>query len=393
MTEQSFERSNDNKGQNLTEKTVLKNHDVNGVERQDALDLNEMKTDSETDDESDGANDNEDDEELMERLLILEDAKQLKRLAAAFLHPERPVEVEFNAYARCYFDRPSAPEQETVEEAEERYAILKDAKDLKRLAADYAHPELKVNNTDYLSCARCYFDRPSAPEQESVEDANERALILQDVENLRKAALEYLHPELGVVTSDSTACARCYFDRPSAPEQETVEYAEERHMALADAAALKKLAVDYMHPEVGVVTSDSTACARCYFDRPSAPEQETVEYAEERHMALADAAALKKLAVDYMHPEVGVVTSDSTACARCYFDRPSAPRQADVTEPKSSSSTHVVQILPKVAKATPPKDVANKVLPSHNEVNIIRKSASAVQLYGLDDDHDSASFF
>jgi len=62
MTEQSFERSNDNKGQNLTEKTVLKNHDVNGVERQDALDLNEMKTDSETDDESDGANDNEDDE-------------------------------------------------------------------------------------------------------------------------------------------------------------------------------------------------------------------------------------------------------------------------------------------------------------------------------------------
>jgi len=221
----------------------------------------------------------------MERLLILEDAKQLKRLAAAFLHPERPVEVEFNAYARCYFDRPSAPEQETVEEAEERYAILKDAKDLKRLAADYAHPELKVNNTDYLSCARCYFDRPSAPEQESVEDANERALILQDVENLRKAALEYLHPELGVVTSDSTACARCYFDRPS------------------------------------------------------------------------------------------------------------APRQADVTEPKSSSSTHVVQILPKVAKATPPKDVANKVLPSHNEVNIIRKSASAVQLYGLDDDHDSASFF
>jgi hypothetical protein len=280
----------------------------------------------------------------VERLRILEDAKQLKRLAVAFLHPERPVEVEFDAYARCYFDRASAPERETFEEAGERNAILQDAKALKRLAADYAHPERKVNNTDYLSCARCYFDRASAPEQETREDAEERAMILQGVENLRKAAQEYLHPE------------------------------------------------------VGVVVTDSTACARCYFDRASAPEQETVEYAEERRMALADAAALKKLAVDYMHPEVGVVVTDSTACARCYFDRASAPTQPSFTEPKASTtSTHTVQLKPKDAKtnvSSSKEVVASKRLPTHREANIIRKSASAVQLYGLDEDHeDSASFF
>merc|ERR1712007_312317 len=97
--------------------------------------------------------------------------------------------------------------------------------------------------------------------------------------------------------------------------------------ALADAVALKKLAVDYMHPELGVVTSDPTATARCYFDRASAPEQESIEEAEERAMALTDAVALKKLAVDYMHPELGVVTSDPAATARCYFDRASAPEQ------------------------------------------------------------------
>jgi hypothetical protein len=335
--------------------------------------------------------------ELLERLRILEDAKNLKRLAVAFLHPERPVEVEFDAYARCYFDRPSAPEQETFEEAEERNAILQDAQALKKLATDYAHPELKVKNTDYLSCARCYFDRASAPDQETREEADERALILQDVENLRRAEREYLHPELGVVTSDPTACARCYFDRASAPEQETAEYAEERRMALADAAALKKLAVDYLHPELGVVTSDPTACSRCYFDRASAPEQETVEYAEERRMALADAAAFKKLAVDYMHPELGVVTSDPTACARCYFDRASAPEQQSCgAEPKSSSNKNIVPIIPKATNTdvSTSKDVSSKRLPSHTDVNVIRKSASAVQLYGLDEDHgNSESFF
>jgi len=134
-----------------------------------------------------------------------------------------------------------------------------------------------------------------------------------------------MHPELPMVVSDSTATARCYFDRASAPEVESKEEAEARTQVLADAAALKKLAVDYLHPELPVVVSDPTATARCYFDRASAPEVESNEDAEARAQVLADAAALKKLAVDYLHPELPVVVSDSTATARCYFDRASAP--------------------------------------------------------------------
>ena len=137
--------------------------------------------------------------ELIERLRILEDARQLKQLAAAFLHPERPVEVESTSCARCYFDRHSAPEQESNEEAEERRAVLEDAAALKRLAVDYMHPEMHVESSDMTSCARCYFDRPSVPQQESVEDAEERALILEDVKSLRRAAFEYLHPEVNLV--------------------------------------------------------------------------------------------------------------------------------------------------------------------------------------------------
>jgi len=70
---------------------------------------------------------------------------------------------------------------------------------------------------------------------------------------------------------------------------------------------MKKLASDYMHPEVGVETSDATACARNYFTRASAAEQED-EDAEERALVLAKASALMKLSSDYIHPEVGAVT-------------------------------------------------------------------------------------
>jgi len=61
-TLQSFERSSDNKGQKITEKTILKSQDLTCVESQDALVLNETKTGSETDDESYEANDEEGDE-------------------------------------------------------------------------------------------------------------------------------------------------------------------------------------------------------------------------------------------------------------------------------------------------------------------------------------------
>jgi hypothetical protein len=177
--------------------------------------------------------------------------------------------------------------------------------------------------------ARCYFDRASAVDQESFEEAEERAQILADAAVLKKRAIMYAHPGLPVVTSDTTATARCYFDRASAVDRESFEEAEERAQILADAAVLKKSAIMYAHPELPVVTSDATATARCYFDRASAIEQESVEKMEEREAVLADAATFKRTAVAFLHPELPVVTSDATATARCHFDRASAAYDAD----------------------------------------------------------------
>ena len=75
---------------------------------------------------------------------------------------------------------------------------------------------------------------------------------------------------------------------------------------LAEAAAPKKTAVDFMHPEVGVTSADGACFGRNYFNCYSAPETEEDEFADERAEILAEAAALKKLAADYMHPEIGV---------------------------------------------------------------------------------------
>jgi len=332
-------------------------------------------------------------EEAEERAMVLADAVALKKLAVDYMHPELGVVTsDATSTARCYFDRASAPEQESYEEAEERAMVLADALALKKLAVDYMHPELGVVTSDSTATARCYFDRASAPEQESYEEAEERAAILADALALKKLAVDYMHPELGVVTSDATSTARCYFDRASAPEQESYEEAEERAAILADALALKKLAVDYMHPELGVVTSDGTATARCYFDRASAPEQESYEEAEERAAILADALTLKKLAVDYMHPELGVVASDGTATARCYFDRFSASRDSEPTTRNTSQKQQkTAKTLPPTGTATTSspvvaKHVVTKTITSQME-NTIKKSASTVELYGLDMDH------
>mmetsp|Transcript_18300 Transcript_18300/g.37449 ORF Transcript_18300/g.37449 Transcript_18300/m.37449 type:complete len:328 (+) Transcript_18300:120-1103(+) len=177
---------------------------------------------SESEDEEEDV-DEEFDELLAERLRILADCRALKNLAEAFLHPEQPVKAIPTTFGRNYFDRPSAP------------AVMDD------------------------------------------EDADEEAEILEDVENLKKAARAYLHPEVGVRVEDTTLFGRNYFERPSAPEVETFEEAEERAKILAEAAALKQLASDYMHPEVGVKTTDPTLFGRNYFNRYFAPSLDAVE--------------------------------------------------------------------------------------------------------------------
>jgi hypothetical protein len=51
---------------------------------------------------------------------------------------------------------------------------------------------------------------------------------------------------------------------------------------------------------------------------------ESADEAEERARIFADAKMLKRLAVDFLHPELPVVTSDATALGRNYYDRPAA---------------------------------------------------------------------
>merc|ERR1712238_400789 len=188
---------------------------------------------------------------------------------------------------------------------------------LKKAAADYAHPEMGIMMLDCTVFGRNYFNRFSAPEVVD-EDIEEQGQVLADVRALKKAAVGYAHPEVEVVTSDPSVYGCNYFNRVSAPEVED-EDIEERAFILAEAIALKKAAVDYAHPEFEVSTSDPSVYGRNYFNRLSAPEFED-EDIEEKAMILAEAIALKKAAVDYAHPEFEVSASDPSVHGRNYFN-------------------------------------------------------------------------
>jgi len=303
---------------------------IPSLEREDDDDDEEEEEEREEDwDSEEEEYDEEDaelDEGLAERLRILADARALKTVAVAFLHPEKSVEVTDPAvYGRNYFERPSAPERKTDEDADEEVDILQDAMELKKAAAAYLHPEVGVTESAPENFGRNWFDRPSAFEVESWEEAEERARVLAEVAALKKSAVDYMHPEVGVTAADGACFGRNYFNRYSAPETEEDEFADERAEIMEEAAALKKLATDFMHPEVGVTATDATLFGRNYFNRYSAPETEVFEDAEECARVLADAMSLKKSAVDYMHPEVGVTATDATVFGRNYFNRYSAP--------------------------------------------------------------------
>jgi hypothetical protein len=267
------------------------------------------------------ASDQESKEEVDIGKQILEDANAFHQLAVEYLHPELPVVIYATAAGRNYFSRGSAPEYESLQDADARLQLMEDLKAFKALAVDFLHPELPI--VIYATTTgRNYFSRPDAQERESAEEVEERQRILADAKALKQVAVEFLHPERPVITTDATACGRNYFTRFSAPYVENPAVEEERTQILAEAAALKKFATDYMHPEIPVTTTDGTAFGRNYFNRFFAPHVDASEIDEERAQILAEAAELKKLATQYLHPEVPV--QSSVACARSYFDRPSS---------------------------------------------------------------------
>merc|ERR1711862_11354 len=213
----------------------------------------------------------------------------------------------------------------------------------------------------------------------------ERAEILNDALELRKLAVGYLHPELPV-NVDSAAVGRNYFSRPSAEEYEDNEEAEERARILEETKQFKKLAVDYFHPENRVVEVDLTASGRNYFSRPSA-EIEDEEESEERARVLAEAVQFKKFAVDYLHPEKSVVTSDPCASGRNYFTRASAPGQSELAgSQQKSKKQYSIPILPKT-KGAPSKGEQSKLAPESEKKTdgVLHKSPSAVMLFGGND--------
>jgi hypothetical protein len=245
----------------------------------------------------------------------------LKKLAVDYMHPEKPVQVtDATVFGRNYFERSYISTSDDVDEME-RAQALADARDLKKLAVGYLHPEIGVKVTDPTACSRNYFSRPSAKEYELSSQSKERVAVLGEAASLKMFARDYLHPEVPVVTNDAMACGRNYFDRFGASQSEDKA---ERDTILADAAELKKYAVDYMSPEVHVKACDATLFGRNYFYRAGAPEGDDDEVMVERQAILADMMMLKASAVDYMQPERSVTTSDSMACGRSYFSRASA---------------------------------------------------------------------
>jgi pyridoxine 5'-phosphate synthase PdxJ len=262
---------------------------------------------------------------IVERKLILADAKNLKTLAVHYLHPEKPVDVvDATVFGRNYFGRASAPTEyddddnytttlsrvrdgRVVQDMEdERSAIMEELKELKTTADWFLHPEKPVDVVDATVFGRNYFGRASAPNEYDNADnfmttlsrvrdgldvqdmEDERNAIMEDLKQLKTTADWYLHPEKPIVLSDATACGRNYFTRPSAPTAydneddymttlsrvrdglDVQDMEDERNAIMEDLKQLKTTAEWYLSPEMPIVC-DATACGRNYFTRPSAP--------------------------------------------------------------------------------------------------------------------------
>jgi len=201
----------------------------------------------------------------------------------------------------------------------------------KKLASGYLHPEAKVENIDATLFGRNYFSRPDALGVSNVEEAEERATILADAASLKVEAMSYTHPEAPVVVDPSTF-GRNYFVTVSENDEDEEECAE----ILVDSNLLKEAAVAYLYPE-NTVKSDPSVYGRNYFTASAVyiSDEET----EERLQILSEGDALKKLAIDYTHPELVVPPSDSTFFARNYFHTPAV--SSDDVKMVSTSSDDV----------------------------------------------------
>merc|ERR1711957_486249 len=251
-----------------------------------------------------------------DREQVLADAAALKKLAIDYHQPEVGVEsVDSTCFGRNYFN--SLDVDESIDD-NERKTIFDEAAALKRLVADYHHPEVGVESVDSTCFGKNYFN---SLDSDKSNDDNKRKAVLAEVSTLKKLAGNYHYPEVGVEFVDPTCFGRNYFK-----STEVVD--ADREQVLADASALKKLAIDYHKPEVGVESVDPTCFGRSYF--------KSAEIVDAEHeQVLADVAALKELAADYHHPEVCVESVDSTCFGRNYFNSLDVDESNDDNECKA----------------------------------------------------------
>jgi hypothetical protein len=253
---------------------------------------------------------------------------------------------------------------------------------------------ISLSSTDWESSDSEGYDSEDGIEEdpEVEEFLAERRMILDEAKMLKNYAHFHLHPEKNVVTKDTFACGRNFFSRPDADETENLEVAEEMAKVLEEAALLKQYAKFHLHPERPVVSSDAMVCGRNFFVRASAPEQESVEEAEERAMVLEEAAMLKQYAEFHLHPERPVVSTDPLANGRNYFCRPSALLNGATIKGRVSDGKER-----KIKE--PPVQVIRKQVTLHqaphkhstkdgNEIEevMINRSPSSIMLFGYEDD-------
>merc|ERR1712238_263123 len=239
---------------------------------------------------------------------ILEDVAELKKVADWYLHPEKKIELDPAVFGRNFF---SSTSEEDTDLDDEHERVLEEAAELKKVADWYLHPEKKIEVAP-AAYGRNYFG-PTEDEDGELDDERER--VLNELSELKKVADWHLHPEKKIEV-DPAACGRNYFG-PSVHDDDD-ELVEERERVLEEVSKLKKVAGWHLHPEKPVASS-SINCASNYFKRAQVTEKDDDDL-EERERVLEEVAELKKIAIDYFHPEKPVAPS-SVNCSRNYFNR------------------------------------------------------------------------
>jgi hypothetical protein len=329
---------------------------------------------------------------------MVQEAAKLKEAAAHYLHPESPVTASSAAFGRNFYSSPLAAEHVDEDDEEEREAIMQELAALKKTAVAFLHPE-KPLEVDPTVFGRSYYSRASAPDKDSFAAAEHRAQMVQEAAKLKSMATQFLHPELPVATAP-TAFGRNYFARPSAPEYEsTTEESVERSAVLDEAKLLSKLAGDYMHPEAAL-NADAACFGRNFFGRYSADE---VYDEADKSQVVAEAKALKNLAVIFRHPEAPVATEDPAARGRSYFARASAAGVAEYIRTSGHANVHEDEhsyhddyghfdmeeelfydmrqtlVVPGESRASVPKVQSSKI--SSDEEGELSRSPSSVMLF------------